>query len=268
MTGDSMQDPHTDLVKIEFSDGVCTITIDRPDRHNTMTAETLRDLTRAFETAGDHQGTRAIVLTGAGSKTFCAGGQLSASSEGTPFELDPERFDNPVALLIRAMDRCPLPIIGRINGSAFGGGVGLICACDVAIAVDSATFGTTEARVGVFPLMILPLLLRVLSRRSVIEMAFFAERFPAQKALEIGLVNAVVSPEALDAAVATMVDKLRVNSPTALKIGRRAINAVCDLALSDALNLTQALLPVLAQSDDAKEGFAAFAQRRPAVWKE
>jgi enoyl-CoA hydratase/carnithine racemase len=255
-----------DLVLVARRGDVCTITINRPDRHNTMTAETLAALTQAFDAAGEDTTLRAIVLTGAGDKTFCAGGQLRSSSEGTPFELEPERFDNPVALLFRAMDRCPLPIVGRINGSAFGGGVGLLCACDYAIAVDSARFGTTEASVGVFPLMILPLLLRVLPRRRVIEMGFFAERFDAATALEIGLVNKVVAPDELDAAIDATIARLRKNSPTAIRIGRRAINAVSDLGLSDALNLTQALLPVLAQSDDAKEGFAAFAERRPPRW--
>ena len=254
------------IVLVARRDDVCSITINRPDRHNTMTVETLEDLTHAFDHAGDDPAVRAVVFSGAGSKTFCAGGQLTASKEGTPFELEPERFDNPVALLFRAMDRCAVPIVGRINGSAFGGGVGLVCACDYAVAVDTAQFGTTEASVGVFPLMILPLLLRVLPRRRVIEMGFFAERFSARTALEIGLVNAVVASEQLDDAVAATIDRLRKNSPVALRIGRRAINAVQDLGLADALNLTQALLPVLAQSADAKEGFAAFGERRPPVW--
>ena len=260
-------DTGSGLVVVTHRDDVVTITINRPDRHNTMTAETLLALTSAFDHAGDDLAVRAVVLTGAGSKTFCAGGQLTPSKEGSPFELEPERFDNPVALLFRAMDCCPVPIVGRINGSAFGGGVGLVCACDYVIAVDTAQFGTTEASVGVFPLMILPLLMRVLPRRRVMEMGFFAERFPAAKALEIGLINAAVAPDQLDTTIAATIDRLRKNSPVALRIGRRAINAVADLGLSDALNLTQALLPLLAQSDDAKEGFAAFGERRPPVWK-
>jgi methylglutaconyl-CoA hydratase len=258
---------HDDLVLVTREGDVCTIAINRPDRHNTMTADTLVRLTEAFDRASEDHSLRAVVLTGSGDRTFCAGGQLRSSEEGTPFDMAPDRFDNPVALLIRAMDRCALPIIGRINGGAFGGGVGLVCACDYTIAVDSAKFGTTEASVGVFPLMILPLLLRVLPRRRVIEMGFFAERFSAQQALEMGLVNAVVPAAQLDAAVAATVDRLRKNSPAALRMGRRAINAVTDLSLSDALNLTQSLLPMLAHGDDAKEGFAAFAERRPPVWK-
>jgi len=255
-----------DAVLVTHRDDVLTITINRPERHNTMTAETLMRLARAFDQASDDLSLRAVVLTGAGDRTFCAGGQLKPSGEGTPFDSDVDRFDNPVALLIRAMDRCAVPIIGRVNGGAFGGGVGLVCACDFAVAADTARFGTTEASVGVFPLMILPLLLRVLPRRRVIEMGFFAERFDADTALLIGLVNVVVPAAALDVAIDQAVARLRKNSPMALRLGRRAINAVTDLGLSDALNLTQALLPVLAQGRDAREGFAAFAERRPPVW--
>lgn len=262
-----MSASHDPLVAVTRRDDVCTIAINRPDRHNTMTADTLVELTRAFDEASADRALRAVVLTGAGERTFCAGGQLKSSEEGSPFDRGLEDFDNPVALLFRAMDRCSVPIVGRVNGSAFGGGVGLVCACDYVVAVDSARFGTTEASVGVFPLMILPVLLRVLPRRAVIEMGFFAERFDAQRALALGLVNMVVPAAELDAAVDATVARLRRNSPMALRLGRRAINAVTDLGLSDALHLTQSLLPLLAQGADAKEGFAAFAERRQPVWK-
>ena len=254
-------------VLVRHADGVCRITLNRPGQHNTMTGEMLRELAQAFDDLSTRKDAFAVVLTGAGTKTFCAGGQLVAGSEETPFELNPGQFDNPVALLFRAMERCAYPIIGRINGGAFGGGVGLVCACDVAVGVDTASFGTTEARVGVFPLMILPLLMRVIPRRHLFEMCYFAAKFSAAKAVEIGLLNTVVAPAQLDAEIARLLDGLRRVSPTSLRIGRRAINAVTDISLSDALNLTQALLPLLAQSDDAKEGFAAFAQRREPRWK-
>jgi enoyl-CoA hydratase/carnithine racemase len=164
------------------------------------------------------------------------------------------------------MDRCNLPIIARVNGSAFGGGLGLICACDFAVAVDTARFGTTEAKVGVFPMMILPVLMRVIPRRRLLEMCFFAHRFSAAQAQEFDIVNDVVAPSELDTAIDAMVDRLIANSPVALRIGRRAFSAVTDLAFSDALNLAQAVLPILAQSEDTKEGMKAFAERRPPVW--
>lgn len=253
-------------VKIERQGAACRITIDRPEAHNTMTDVVMNALIEALKQAESMDGVRVIVLTGAGDKTFCAGGQLKPSADGMPFALEPGRFDNPVAELFRALDRCNLPIIARVNGSAFGGGLGLICACDFAIAVDGAMFGTTEAKVGVFPMMILPLLMRVIPRRRLLEMCFFAHRFPATQAKEFDIVNAVVPASELDAAVDDMVARLAANSPVALRIGRRAIAAIEHLPFGDGLNLAQAILPVLSQSEDTREGMKAFAERRPPVW--
>ena len=253
-------------VKVEQQGDVCRITIDREAEHNTMTDAVMADLQQALQATEHMQGVRAIVLTGAGQQTFCAGGKLKPTADGSPFALEPGRFDNPVAELFRAMDRCNLPIIARVNGSAFGGGVGLICACDFAVAVDSAKFGTTEARVGVFPMMILPLLMRVISRRRLQEMCFFAERFDAQEACRLEIVNQVVTAQNLDAAVSSLVAKLVANSPVALRMGRRAFAAMSDLSLNDALNLAQTILPIMSQSEDTKEGMLAFAQRRTPVW--
>jgi enoyl-CoA hydratase/carnithine racemase len=244
----------------------CLITIDRAAEHNTMTDVVMEELLRAFRQAEAMEGVRAIVLSGAGDQTFCAGGKLKPTADGSPFALEPGRFDNPIADMFKAMDRCNLPIIARVNGSAFGGGLGLICACDFAVAVDSAKFGTTEAKVGVFPMMILPILMRVIPRRRLQEMCFFAHRFSAKEAQQFDIVNEVVPAAELDLAIDNMLAKLAANSPVALRIGRRAISAVTDLSFSDALNLTQAILPILSQSEDTKEGMKAFSERRAPVW--
>jgi enoyl-CoA hydratase/carnithine racemase len=253
-------------VKVVQEGVVCRITIDRESEHNTMTDAVMSDLQHAYQAAEHMQGARVIVLTGAGQKTFCAGGKLKPTSDGSPFALEPGRFDHPVADLFRAMDRCNLPIIARVNGGAFGGGVGLVCACDFAVSVDTAKFGTTEARVGVFPMMILPLLMRVISRRRLQEMCFFAERFDAHEALRLEIVNRVVAEDVLDAAVDELVAKLVANSPVALRMGRRAFAAMSDLSLHDALNLAQTILPIMSQSEDTKEGMLAFAERRSPQW--
>lgn len=261
----TMANEFTQLI-VETNGAACHITINRAAEHNTMTDLVMEELTLAFRQAESTDGVRAIVLTGAGEQTFCAGGKLKPTIDGSPFALEPGRFDNPVAELFRAMDRCNLPIIARVNGSAYGGGLGLVCACDFAVASDTAKFGTTEAKVGVFPMMILPVLMRVVPRRRLHEMCFFAHRFSAAEAQHFDIINRVVPASELDAAIADMVEKLAANSPVALRIGRRAISAVTDLAFSDALNLTQAVLPILSQSEDTKEGMKAFAERRAPVW--
>jgi enoyl-CoA hydratase/carnithine racemase len=256
---------YTQLI-VEQRGAACHITINRATEHNTMTDVVMEEFVRAFREAESMPGVRAIVLTGAGEQTFCAGGKLKPTADGSPFALEPGRFYNPIAEMLKAMDRCNLPIIARVNGSAFGGGLGLICACDFAVAADTAKFGTTEAKVGVFPMMILPVLMRVIPRRRLQEMCFFAHRFSALEAQQFDIVNEVVPASELDTAVNAMVEKLAANSPVALRIGRRAISAVTDLSFSDALNLTQAVLPILSQSEDTKEGMKAFAERRAPVW--
>jgi enoyl-CoA hydratase/carnithine racemase len=253
-------------VLVEQKGFACHVTINRAKEHNTMTDVVMAQLRQALLDAEAMQGVRAIVITGAGEQTFCAGGKLKPTSDGSPFALEPGRFDNPIADLFRAMDRCNLPIIARVNGGAFGGGVGLVCACDFAIAADNAKFGTTEARVGVFPMMILPLLMRVIPRRRLQEMCFLAERFSAEDALRLDIVNQVVPAEQLDLAVEGLIGKLAANSPLALRMGRRAFSAMTDLSLTDALNLAQALLPVMSQSEDTREGMRAFAAKRAPNW--
>lgn len=253
-------------VRVERRGRACWITIDREREHNTMTDAVMVELRQALQSAEAMDGVRAIVLTGAGERTFCAGGALKPTADGSPFALEPGRFDHPVAELFRAMERANLPIVARVNGGAFGGGVGLVCACDFAIAADTATFGTTEARVGVFPMMILPLLMRVVPRRRLQEMCFLAERFSAEEARRLDIVNRVVPAERLDAAVDEWVERLSLNSPVALRIGRRAFAAMSDLPLADALNLAQAQIAVLSQSEDAREGMRAFAERRSPTW--
>lgn len=253
-------------VRIERRGPACVLTIDREPQHNTMTDAVMAEMTAALRGAEAMPGVRAIVITGAGTRTFCAGGALKPTADGSPFALEPGRFDNPAADFFRALDRCNVPIVARVNGGAFGGGLGLICACDFAVAADHAIFGTTEARVGVFPMMILPLLMRVIPRRRLQEMCFYAHRFPAAEAQRLDIVNEVVPAAELDAAVDALVARLAANSPVALRIGRRAISAMTDLSLADALNLAQAVLPVLAQSEDTREGMKAFAERRDPVW--
>lgn len=258
----------TDLpqVLVERKGHACHVTINRAAEHNTMTDSVMNELRQALLAAETMEGVRAIVLTGAGTQTFCAGGKLTPGANGSPFALDPGRFDNPIAELFRAMDRCNLPIIARVNGGAFGGGVGLICACDFAIGVDSAKFGTTEARVGVFPMMILPLLMRVIPRRRLQEMCFLAERFGASQAVEFGILGQAVPAAELDISVDALVAKLAANSPVALRMGRRAFSAMNDMNLNDALNLAQMVLPVMAQSEDTREGMRAFTEKRAPAW--
>ena len=146
----------SEMIK-ERKGSILQLTLNRPERRNALNNALLESLTEAILEASSDPELRAIVLTGAGEKAFCAGGDLKAADNGnsSPVGSDPSRLENPLVALYRAVEQCNLPIIGRINGHALGGGLGLVCICDVAVATEDAKLGTPEAKVGLFPMMIL-----------------------------------------------------------------------------------------------------------------
>src|SRR5262249_38149262 len=155
-----------------------------------------------------------VVLTGAG-KVFCAGGDLKPDASGDPFRVDPAEVDNPVVRLFRAIVACPVPVIARINGHALAGGFGLVCACDFAVAAESATLGTPEARIGLFPMMILPWMMRTIPRRKLLEICVTGEPITAAEALQHGILNHVVTADKLDERVDALVASIAASSPSA-----------------------------------------------------
>jgi enoyl-CoA hydratase/carnithine racemase len=242
------------------------LTIDREERRNALNEGVLDALRRGIEAAAADPALRAVVLTGAGDKVFCAGGDLKPDAAGDPFRTDPAQLDNPVVRLLRAMEESPLPIVARVNGHATGGGFGLVCAADFAIAAETAKLGAPEARIGVFPLMILPAMLRLIPRRKLLELCMTGDLMLAAEALACGIVGEVAPPAELDARVDALVARLSAASPTAVRFGRRALAAVADLPYGAALEYAQRLLPQLARTEDAQEGFRAFNERRTPAW--
>jgi enoyl-CoA hydratase/carnithine racemase len=205
---------------------------------------------------------RAVVITGSGEKVFCAGGDLKPDASGDPFRVDPAERDNPVVLLFREIIDCPVPVIARVNGHALAGGFGLVCACDFAIVADHARLGTPEVRVGLFPMMILPLM----PRRKLLELCVTGEPISAAEALTHGMVNHVVPLRDLDAKVEALVAAIAAGSPTAISIGRRALAMLDGLPVAAGLEYAQRVLPQLARTEDAREGFRAFNEKRSPVW--
>jgi enoyl-CoA hydratase/carnithine racemase len=240
------------------------ITIDRPERRNAISDEVASQIASGLRAAEANSEIRAIVLTGAGDKAFCAGGDLQASSGDSPFEVDPAHPKNPVIELFKTFETCGLPTIARVNGHALAGGMGLMCACDLAIAVETATFGVPETGVGLFPMMILPYLMRTMSRRTLFEWCITGARFSAGEALEAGLLNSVVAPSELDAALDEQLARITDKSPTAIRLGKMGLRAVEDMTLAQAFEYAQLMLPNMARTGDAKEGFLAFREKRSA----
>ncbi|MGB0921455.1 MAG: enoyl-CoA hydratase-related protein [Alphaproteobacteria bacterium] len=256
----------TSVVLTQKRDGVYWLTINRPERRNAINAEVMAALSAGVEEAMADDEARAIVLTGAADKAFCAGGDLDPDGPGSPFAFDHSRPNNPVANFFRLLETCNLPVIARVNGHALAGGLGLMCACDMVVAVDDATFGTPETAIGLFPLMILPYILRAAPRRKALELCITGERFSASEALAMDLVNYVVPRAELDAKMDWLLGRVTNKSPTAIRLGKLAYHAMQDMSLKEALDYAQIMLPMMARSEDTAEGMRSFMEKRPPAW--
>jgi enoyl-CoA hydratase/carnithine racemase len=253
-------------VKVEPRGQALWLTIDREEQRNALDDAVVGELIAGVEVAGTTPGVRALVLTGAGAKVFCAGGNLKTDAKGDPFRVDPNRLDNPIALLLRALEACPVPTIARVNGHALGGGFGLVCACDFAIGADHARLGTPEAKIGLFPLMILPALKRVLPQRKLAELCMTGEPMSAAEAAACGALSESVPADRLDERVEVLVGRLAAAAPTAIRFGRRIMTTMAEMPYLAGIEYAQRMLPLMAQTDDAVEGFKAFNERRPPAW--
>jgi len=242
------------------------LTIDRAERRNALNGNVISGLYAGVSSVAQSPDIRAIVITGAGDKAFCAGGDLKPNAEGDPFSIDPAERDNPVVRLFRAMVDSPVPVIARVNGHALAGGFGLVCACDFALVAEHARLGVPEARIGIFPMMILPFMMRIIPRRKLLELCVTGEPISAAEALAHGIVNHVVPLAALDDKVDALVASIAASSPTAIGIGRRALATIDGLSLEAGLEYAQRMLPQLARTQDAREGFRAFNEKRSPVW--
>jgi enoyl-CoA hydratase/carnithine racemase len=255
-----------ELVLVERRGAVQWITINRPERRNAINEAVIAAIGRGIADATADATARAIVLTGAGDQAFCAGADLKPNVEGAAFDVDFSRPRHYVIDLFKQIEECTVPIVARVNGHALAGGLGLLCACDMAIAADDVRFGTPEVRIGVFPMMILSYMLRIIPRRKLMEMCITAEQFGAVEALELGLVNYVVPRAELDGKVDWLLARTVDKSPTAIRLGKQAFHAMQDMSLREAFEFAQLMVPVMASTQDAREGMKSFQEKRPPVW--
>lgn len=251
-------------VLVAASEGVATLTINRPDRRNALSEEVVTGLTAALRQASDDPEVRVIVLTGADDRAFCAGGDLSPTPGGT---LDRHWRRGTFVELIGAIRHAGKPVIARVNGAALGGGFGLALACHLVVAVDDAELGTPEVRLGLFPMMIMPILLRNLGRKRATEMILTGGKVTGAEAARLGFVNRAVPRAALDEEVAALSASLASKSPAVLRLGLDAMDAASDMDLDQALPYLQAMLTINTMSEDAAEGVMAFLGKREPRWK-
>jgi enoyl-CoA hydratase/carnithine racemase len=239
------------------------ITLNRPDKRNALNAEVIAGVSEGYRQAHADPDIRVIVLTGAGDKAFCAGADLQP---GKGFVFDYSRPSIDYADLLRQAHAATLPSIARINGVCMAGGMGLLCMVDMAVATQDAVFGLPEVKVGVFPMQVLSLMQELVLPRVLREWCLSGEPFDADTALRHGLLNHVVPAAELDAKTAWLIDRMTNKSPTAIRRGKYAMRAMSAMSFEQGIAYTESQIGLLALTEDAKEGLAAFNEKRKPVW--
>jgi enoyl-CoA hydratase/carnithine racemase len=251
-------------IRTERRGSALFVVIDREERRNAMNKQVLADITAAVQSTIGDPSIRAIVLTGAGTRAFCAGADLSTGTGTFTLGLDEPMTDfGRLARLVRTLG---IPLVGRINGDCVAGGMGLMSLCDLAIATERARFGLPEGKVGVFPMQVLVFLRAMIGARHINELCLTGDLITAARAAEIGLINQVVPADGLDEAVDTLLGKLSAMSPVALRRGKYAIAAMEAMAFPEAMAFAEQLIAVTSLTSDATEGLAAFNERRKPNW--
>jgi methylglutaconyl-CoA hydratase len=262
-----MSSPPASLSIVQRRPGVAQVTMSRPQVLNAFDEAMIAALDAAFARLGDDDSVRVIVLAGDG-KHFSAGADLQwmqrASAASREWNLDDARH---FAAMLARIDACPKPTVARIQGAALGGGVGLACACDVAIAADGASFAVSEARFGILPAAIGPYVINAIGKRQARRLALTAARIGAAEALAIGLVQQVVAAEQLDAAIDAVLDELLAGGPNAQReIKQLFAQLEVGPVTAEVRELTAQTISRVRGSEEAREGFAAFLDKRTVNW--
>ena len=252
------------VILTERRDAALWIFINREERRNAINPDVIEGITAALRRAAAEPGLRAVVLTGKGEKAFCAGADLSRGTGVFTEGADEPSTD--FGRLARVARDIGLVLIARVNGACVAGGMGLMALCDMAIVADHARFGLPEGKVGVFPMQVLVYLRRMIHPRYVNELCLTGELIDAARAKEMGIANEVVPYAQLDARVDALVARIGAMSPVALKRGKYAIAAMEWMGFNEALTFAETQIAVASNTADAREGLAAFNERRPPSW--
>lgn len=252
-------------VLVDIADGVARVTLNRPSVRNALNPAMLAALDAALRRLEDDVAARAIVLRGAGDRAFCAGADLNGVADrGTTLQAR-ESFGG-LARILEYMARMRTPIIAQVRGYALAGGCGLAAGCDVVVAADDAVFGLPEIRVGLLPLVVMAPILGAVGRKRAMLMILSGEPVTAREAYEMGLVSRVVPPGDLESSVSALAATLAGYSPTALGLAKEAASMVPDMEYGAALRYLREMITLVALSDDAREGIAAFFEKRAPRW--
>ncbi len=252
-------------VTYNVAENVATIALDQPDTRNALSDELLEDLLDALARAKADDDVRCVVLGSTHPKVFSSGGNLAGFAADVPLihkHFGTDKFPR----AFTALGQLGKPSICAAGGHVLAGALGLALACDLIVASETATFGTPEINVGVFPFMIMALIYRNVRRKKTNELLLLGERIDAHEAERIGIVNKVVAPEAFDEAVAEWAGALAKKSPVLMRMGKDAMFRSQDLAFADALDYLRAQLSLAFTTEDIQEGVQAFFEKREARW--
>ena len=248
-------------------EGRATVTLNRPDVHNAFDDKLIALLTRELD-ALDRNPTVGVVVLAAAGKSFCAGADLKWMRRMAEYsEAENQADAEALAALMKTLNRLSKPTVAEVQGAAYGGGVGLICCCDIAIASEAAQFSISEVKLGLIPSVISPYVVAVIGERQARRYALGAETFDAIEAKRIGLVHEVTAAEDLQAAVDAMVEALLANGPAAMVETKDQIAGVANRPVDDRLIAAAAArIARIRVSDEGREGVAAFLEKRKPGW--
>jgi len=257
----------TDTIRIETDPrGVATLTLDRVEKHNTLSAAMIAELTQAAAQLGADPAVRVVVLTASGT-SFCAGGDLEWMKAQVAGDAAQRRAGaRALAQMLNALDTMPKPLIGRVQGQAYGGGLGLISVCDLAVGVEGAQFGLTETRLGLIPATISPYVLARIGGAAARRHMLASRLFDAAEAVRIGLLAQAVTPAVLDGVIAAEVAPFLDCAPQAVAAAKALIRRLTPAIDADLIAATIELLVSRWESPEAAEGIAAFLEKRKPGW--
>ncbi|MBI4589813.1 MAG: enoyl-CoA hydratase/isomerase family protein [Candidatus Rokubacteria bacterium] len=254
-----------ETVLVESRAGVGTITLNRPEVRNALNATMVREIWEALQALEGDREIRVVILKGAGDKAFCAGADLKGLGDrGTTLQAR-EAFGG-LAKILEGIPRMKKPVIAQVHGYALAGGCGLAVGCDLLVASDDAVFGLPEITVGLLPLMVMAPIFRAVGIKRGLPLVLTGEQITAREAYQLGLVTRVVARDELEPAARALAEKLASLSPTALGLAKEAAYTIQDMEYGKSLKYLRELITLVGLSDDAKEGIAAFFEKRPPRW--
>jgi len=256
-----------DTLLVTVADKVATVTLNRPDLRNAFNEGAIAELARVFDELGRNDAVRAIVL-GANGPSFCAGADLNWMKKMAGYSHDENEADAMrLAEMLRTIYLCPKPTVARVQGDCYAGGMGLVAACDIVVASETAGFCLSEVKLGLIPATISPYVIKAMGEQAARRYFLTAERFDAAEAQRIGVAHAVVAPEALDATVAGIVKALVNNSPHAVRQAKTLVREIVGQPVDDALLLdTAGRIAAIRASTEGREGVASFLEKRKPTW--